>query len=143
MSKKLRIAIFIAALALVTLSCQAISGISGPAGAATTAPNPTPAATATALPAIPVEAGSSNPDEPVYIQGGIPYSSPFFLNTISEPFVLLEDEARIRETRSRVYIQLREPGDWAGHRSFRQYAQLRPGAAFDPPGHDGRRGPEW
>ncbi len=34
-----------------------------------------------------------SPDEPVQITGDIPYTSPFFLNSIAEPFVMLEDEA--------------------------------------------------
>jgi len=37
-----------------------------------------------------------NPDagnEPVQISGTIPFTSPFFINTFSEPFVLLEDQA--------------------------------------------------
>lgn len=33
------------------------------------------------------------PNEPVIITGEIPYTSPFFLNSISQPFVMLEDEA--------------------------------------------------
>ena len=33
------------------------------------------------------------PDEPVEISGDIPYTSPFFLNSISQPFVMLEDQA--------------------------------------------------
>ena len=45
------------------------------------------------LPAIPVIPGDDNPNEPVYITGDIPYTSPFFLNTIHQPFVLLEDQA--------------------------------------------------
>ncbi len=32
-------------------------------------------------------------NEPVIISGTIPFTSPFFLNTFSEPFVLLEDQA--------------------------------------------------
>ena len=34
-----------------------------------------------------------NPNEPVFINGDIPYTSPFFLATTAEPFVMLEDEA--------------------------------------------------
>lgn len=49
--------------------------------------------TATPLPAAPVTPGSTNPTEPTTITGKIPYTSPFFLNSTSEPFVLLEDEA--------------------------------------------------
>lgn len=32
-------------------------------------------------------------NEPVQISGTIPFTSPFFINTISEPFVMLEDQA--------------------------------------------------
>jgi C-terminal processing protease CtpA/Prc len=53
----------------------------------------TPAATPTPLPPAPVNSGSSNPAEPTSIIGNIPYTSPFFLDSTSEPFVLLEDEA--------------------------------------------------
>ncbi len=38
-------------------------------------------------------ADSDDPNEPVVIHGEIPFTSPFFINTIAEPFVLLEDEA--------------------------------------------------
>lgn len=41
----------------------------------------------------PVKIGSENPDEPIYISGTIPFTSPFFLDGAAEPFVLLEDEA--------------------------------------------------
>jgi len=54
---------------------------------------PEPTLTSTPLPPKPVEPGLENPDEPVFINGEIPYTSPFFLNTISQPFVLLEDQA--------------------------------------------------
>jgi carboxyl-terminal processing protease len=55
----------------------------------TTAVPPTP----TGLPAAPIQPGAANPDEPVVVNGIIPFTSPFFINTISEPFVMLEDEA--------------------------------------------------
>jgi hypothetical protein len=38
-------------------------------------------------------AGEENPDEPVFVQGNIKYTSPFFVNSLTEPFVMLEDEA--------------------------------------------------
>ena len=53
---------------------------------------PLPTKSPTPLPPIPVEIGEANPDEPVFITGEIPYTSPFFLETISEAFVMLEDE---------------------------------------------------
>jgi len=84
-------------LALLALSCQVVSGLPQAAQTATSTqivptqgpPTPTP----TELPSIPVQAGEANPNEPVFVSGNIPYTSPFFLNTISEPFVMLEDEA--------------------------------------------------
>jgi len=53
----------------------------------------TPAPTPTALFPAPVSSGQENPDEPTSIVGKIPYTSPFFLNSATEPFVMLEDEA--------------------------------------------------
>jgi C-terminal processing protease CtpA/Prc len=53
-----------------------------------TATPPSPALTATSR--LPVERSS---DEPYVITGSIPFTSPFFLDGIAEPFVLLEDEA--------------------------------------------------
>jgi C-terminal processing protease CtpA/Prc len=55
-------------------------------------PTPLPSPSATSLPTSPVQPGESNPDEPVQIIGDIPFTSPFFLNGIAEPFVMLEDE---------------------------------------------------
>ena len=80
-----------------SLACQSITGVFQP----TTIPTPTLTATPTILPtpqpppAITIEPTDvgRNPNELVFISGKIPYTSPFFLNTISEPFVLLEDEA--------------------------------------------------
>lgn len=42
---------------------------------------------------VTVQPRSPNADEPVFISGEIPYTSPFFLSTIAEPFVMLEDQA--------------------------------------------------
>jgi hypothetical protein len=76
-------------LVISSLSCQAASGLPIFQADDTQGTSPTP----TSLPAIPVQPGEDNPDEPVFISGDIPYTSPFFLNTISEPFVMLEDLA--------------------------------------------------
>lgn len=79
----------VALVALITLSCQAITGMPP----TTPTPQPTPSPSFTPLPPIPVKPGEDNPDEPVFISGKIPYTSPFFLDSISSPFVLLEDQA--------------------------------------------------
>jgi C-terminal processing protease CtpA/Prc len=55
-------------------------------------PTPLPSPSATSLPTSPVQPGEMNPDEPVQIIGDIPFTSPFFINSIAEPFVMLEDE---------------------------------------------------
>jgi carboxyl-terminal processing protease len=72
---------------LSSLACQAITGVS-------TTPTPTavPPPTTTPLLQIPVEAGQDNPQEPVFITGKIPFTSPFFLDTVYEAFVMLEDQ---------------------------------------------------
>jgi len=71
----------------MSLSCQLFSGFTEEEA------TPVPAATSTPLPLIPVAPGEVNPQEPVFVTGDIPYTSPFFLNTISQPFILLEDQA--------------------------------------------------
>ncbi|HLF90414.1 MAG TPA: S41 family peptidase, partial [Anaerolineales bacterium] len=59
-----------------------------------------PTETPTPLPTAPVQPGEANEetpfpgtDEPVFISGDIPYTSPFFVDSLNDPFVLLEDEA--------------------------------------------------
>jgi C-terminal processing protease CtpA/Prc len=63
----------------------------------TLTPTPSPVSPPTRrpspLPTVLVTSGEPNPDEPVLITGEIRYTSPFFLNTISQSMVLLEDEA--------------------------------------------------
>jgi hypothetical protein len=53
-------------------------------------PGPAPTSPAGTDGPLPVERTS---DEPYVITGSIPFTSPFFLDGIAEPFVLLEDEA--------------------------------------------------
>lgn len=76
-------------LTFTIIACNAVSGIPH----TPVPPTPTITPTFTPLPPISVQPGEKNPNEPVFINGDIPYTSPFFLNTISEPFVLLEDQA--------------------------------------------------
>lgn len=92
MKEKKPFILFIGLLAAITLACQGITGFTTAEEATPTIPaSPTPIPTA--LPAAPVQVGEANPDEPIFISGSIPYTSPFFLRILSEPFVLLEDQA--------------------------------------------------
>ncbi len=75
------------ALGLATLACSAVTGIN-----VTATPIASPMPTPTALPPIPVRPGAEHPDEPVYIHGEIPFTSPFFIDTVAEAFVMLEDQ---------------------------------------------------
>ncbi len=61
--------------------------------APSTSPSALPEPTITIPANITLQPPSLNSDEPVYISGEIPYTSPFFLSTIAEPFVMLEDQA--------------------------------------------------
>jgi hypothetical protein len=85
-----RILILASLVFAISIACSFFSGL-------TTSPTatlePSQASTATLLPAIPIEPGAANPNEPVLISGEIPYTSPFFVNSIKQPFVLLEDQA--------------------------------------------------
>ena len=83
-----------AVLVLGSLACSLFTGLlptptTPEQPVSTSTPRPTP----TALPPMPVQPGEANPDEPVYVYGDIPYTSPFFVNSLSEPFILLEDQA--------------------------------------------------
>jgi C-terminal processing protease CtpA/Prc len=94
-----RLQLFIFFLVLATLGCQLVTGPQPTAISSPTAQPPTPQASATPantptpLPPIPVQPGESNPNEPVYITGKITYTSPFFISSIGNGFVMLEDEA--------------------------------------------------
>ena len=89
-----RILLLLSMIVAVTLACQVTSDV--PEFVEPTSPptdTPLPTDTPTPLPPIPVQPGEDNPDEPVFITGHIPYTSPFFINSISQPFVMLEDQA--------------------------------------------------
>jgi C-terminal processing protease CtpA/Prc len=96
MKKHSRIFIaFFSLVIIVAFACQTLPDLSqlGTTPTPTTTIIPTPTETPTPLPPPPVQPGEDNPNEPVFISGDIPYTSPFFLNGISEPFVMLEDQA--------------------------------------------------
>ncbi len=87
MKPKFAIITLLLALLLSSLACQAITELTS-----TTTPVPSPTVAPTPLPAQPVKPGVDHPDEPVFISGEIPFTSPFFLDTLSEAFVMLEDQ---------------------------------------------------
>jgi C-terminal processing protease CtpA/Prc len=99
MKSKYSLPFFIVVLILASFGCQLFTGpqlTTNPTAVVLTPTlqtSPTPAFTPTPLPPIPVQPGQSNPNEPVYITGKITYTSPFFVNTIADGFVMLEDEA--------------------------------------------------
>ncbi len=73
-------------LLICALACQAVSEVFYQP------PTPTPTAVDTPLPEIPVMPGPEHTNEPVQIKGAIPFTSPFFLDTLAEAFVMLEDQ---------------------------------------------------
>lgn len=106
--KLFKLAILLA-LALIVSSACALFNLAGggaPTGAEQTQAVSTqkPQAEATCVPQGVEPCFTASPDEPVEISGDIPYTSPFFMNTISQPFVLLEDQAGfIRRDREFVF----------------------------------------
>jgi len=87
MNRKITFIGIASALLLSSLACQALESVF-----ATPTPVPSPTPTTTPLPPIPVMPGAEHPNEPVFITGEIPFTSPFFLDTIAEAFVMLEDQ---------------------------------------------------
>ena len=84
--EKYRYLIITIVLAIAIISCGTFSDIGQEN-------RPTNTPTTVVLPPKPIDPGTENPDEPVFITGNIPYTSPFFVNSLSQPFVLLEDQA--------------------------------------------------
>ena len=84
------ILLLIILLATTAITCQLSDNITTDSKVT---PTSTPSPTFTPLPTNPIQPGAEIQNEPVFIFGDIPYTSPFFLNSVSEPFVLLEDQA--------------------------------------------------
>jgi len=94
MRRSFSLVLVLAALSGATIACELLTRettTSAPTSGPSSGPIPT--SKPTPLPPQPVVPGEANPDEPVLIRGTIPFTSPFFINSIAEPFVLLEDEA--------------------------------------------------
>lgn len=87
MRRSQTIVLVIAALAAASFACSFLSSEPTPT------PAPTPTQVPTPIPMPDVQPGEPDPNEPILIRGTIPFTSPFFINSIAEPFVLLEDEA--------------------------------------------------
>ena len=81
------------ALALAALACLSVPTLFQDSNQTAESITLEPEVTTTPLPAAPVVPGAEHPNEPVFITGEIPFTSPFFLEGNAEPFVLLEDEA--------------------------------------------------
>ncbi|MDX9864275.1 MAG: S41 family peptidase [Anaerolineaceae bacterium] len=89
---KRRIAVLLSIFLVFTLACSAFDAVLGRNETVTTAP-PLAASTPTPLIAAPSTVGDAGTDEPVLVTGTIPFTSPFFMDGIAEPFVLLEDQS--------------------------------------------------
>lgn len=85
MSSSRKLSLAMITLILSMLACSTLS----PQDGDSTTPQPV----RTLLPSDAVQTGAMDPNEPVLITGTIPYTSPFFVNSIAEPFVMLEDQA--------------------------------------------------
>jgi len=94
MKKNIQILALIAGFLMIAmLSCQIGTDLNQLLPGATPTFTATPTEIPTPLPPPPVQPSVDNPNEPLFISGNIPYTSPFFLNSSSEPFVMLEDQA--------------------------------------------------
>lgn len=83
-------------LLLAGLACRTSLNLPGSSTASPETSNELPQAvpaTPTPLPPNPIKPGEDNPQEPSTVIGSIPYTSPFFVNTLGEAFVMLEDQA--------------------------------------------------
>ena len=103
MHRSSRYALLTACILITLLSCQTVNRV---VNLPTDTPTEThtPAPTSTPLQPVPVKPGDENPDEPVLITGDIPYTSPFFVDSLGEPFILLEDQTGfIRRDRTFVF----------------------------------------
>ena len=91
---KRKIVILLSIVLVLTVGCSQLDSILGSGGQATSAPSVPPAEpTPTPLIAAPSTVGDEGTDEPVLVTGTIPFTSPFFMDGIAEPFVLLEDQS--------------------------------------------------
>lgn len=87
--KPRKIALVLSILLIFSLSCSVMNSVLSQGEE--TAPPP-PAPSATPLIAAPSIVGDTGTNEPVLVTGTIPFTSPFFMDGIAEPFVLLEDQ---------------------------------------------------
>ena len=95
---KHRVFIIFGILLIFSVACSQLNAILG-SGQETSAPVPVkvePIPTEP-MPIPPISEsdmeGDASTDEPVLITGTIPFTSPFFMDTVTEPFVLLQDQS--------------------------------------------------
>ncbi len=90
---KQRRVVLLGVLLVFLLACSQLDSVMGSTEEAS-APAPTQVQPSpTPLIAEPVTVGDAGTDEPVLVTGTIPFTSPFFMDGIAEPFVLLEDQS--------------------------------------------------
>lgn len=126
------------ALAMIILTALACT-LSLPPNLATNTPTeikstqtaasiPTPRVSPTALPDNPIQITQDNSQEPVFISGSIEYSSPFFINSFAEPFVMLEDQAgfvnRNKDFQFRLQSQIIGPVEIVDDEELQYYLSL-------------------
>lgn len=89
--KRKTIFLILSVLLVFTLACSQIDSIFKSEEEKPEQPPSPP--TPTPLIAAPSTVGDAGTDEPVLVTGTIPFTSPFFMDGIAEPFVLLEDQS--------------------------------------------------
>ncbi len=95
---------------------------------ATSPTQPTSVSSPTPLTANPIQIIELSSQEPIFISGSIAYSSPFFVNSIAEPFVMLEDQAgfvnRDKDFEFRLESQIIGPVELLDENELRYYLSL-------------------
>ena len=109
---KQRRVVLLGVLLVFLLACSQLDSVMGSTEEAS-APAPTQVQPSpTPLIAEPVTVGDAGTDEPVLVTGTIPFTSPFFMDGIAEPFVLLDRPKRFSGAGCNPKLCPQRPGDW-------------------------------
>jgi C-terminal processing protease CtpA/Prc len=92
MTTKTKLFILLTVLVTATLACTTL-GLGNQETATDTPTKTPPPPTRTPVVDGGYDPGTASEDEPVLVTGTIPFTSPFFTTLLSEPFVMLEDQA--------------------------------------------------